>query len=99
MGFLVSLVRKGAKAMKSEKKKTGVQMPIWAHPLVVKVAALTDSEIGAAYTDAIMDWLKRSSKTNEIVKMFLESEAKKNPELRAALEGNAPAINPIRKRA
>lgn len=79
-------MHQGETAVGKTKRKAGVMLPAWIHPLVATIAKMTDVEVGAIYTDAMLEWLRKQHIDGRgTVKSHLSAAAQEIPELKEAL--------------
>jgi hypothetical protein len=71
-------------------------MPEWLHLLFTRSARVAGYRwVKEAHTEAALDWLRKISHENGIVKAMIEEEAGRNPAIKAAL---SPKVEHIRRR-
>ena len=84
--------------MKTRKQKgnspQGIRISPDIHGLMVKAAALTEHDVGEVYTDAAVEWLRRTAAGNPMVRSLIDQGCIGNNELRLLIHRKTASSKP-----
>ena len=63
----------------------GIRVHPELHDLMKKAVPLVNFQLGDAYTEAAVDWLKKQASSNSVLRALLHQSADANPEIRDLL--------------
>ena len=69
----------------------GIRISPDLHDLMATAASIADVQVGEAYTEAAIEWLRKQSASNSIIRSLIEQKCSGNTELRALI-GKKPAL-------
>lgn len=75
------------KLKKIKSVKAGIELPAWLHLIFGKTAKMSGLLMKEAHMEASVEWLKKTMAINPAIMAFVETEAQKDADMKAALFG------------